>query len=513
MASPEQNILWKPPDRSNNGSNKCWVNAPLYAILSNNEIREQVNNIVDPTEDQLSALSVALKLPTMENLKVALADIDNLTDKDVPDIEQDRPICVGLANAENNTLLNRLHITIFLLVVRNALMSVEGYNDVLPNKINTTLNGVTLKSIAGVDTQESPLLRLLYGPAIKQFIDPDVPWTDVLYRTFALLILRREVTDKGNVVDRIQKVILGAGSEDASRTIGFIEDVFDRYLNINNVKWTQYPSIVPNDVPTLNNDFDQTNLISIVSATKCTDTANPDSEHFKSYVKMGESWFEVDALHNNVDSGDGIGNFKSTPIGWTDIVNQYNCVNDRNKNRVMYTILYEPEARIAGETEAAREAAAAAAAAAEQERLATASASTEEQKPSPFFQTIIEQLPENSTSQPNKGYINLLNIAFTRYNQNERPADGKLMLKNFKPTTDKKGKQVNYSPITDEDKFKQFDTDINALYRAATAGNSEIGNRSGGGKKTRKARLPPQKKPVTSNRTRSRNRDGKKRIR
>jgi hypothetical protein len=146
MASPEQNILWKPPDRSNNGSNKCWVNAPLYAILSNNEIREQVNNIVDPTEDQLSALSVALKLPTMENLKVALADIDNLTDKDVPDIEQDRPICVGLANAENNTLLNRLHITIFLLVVRNALMSVEGYNDVLPNKINTTLNGVTLKS-------------------------------------------------------------------------------------------------------------------------------------------------------------------------------------------------------------------------------------------------------------------------------------------------------------------------------------------------------------------------------
>ena len=137
-----------------------------------------------------------------------------------------------------------------------------------------------------------------------------------------------------------------------------------------------------------------------------------------------------------------------------------------------------------------------------------------EQKPSPFFQTIIEQLPENSTSQPNKGYIELLKIAFTRYNQNERLLAGdKLNLANFKPTTDKNGKQVNYSPITDEDKFKQFDTDINALYRAATAGDSEIGKRSGGGKKTRKARLPPQKKPVTSNRTRSRNRNGKKRIR
>ena len=27
-------VLWKPPAGSNNGSNKCWVNAPLYSILS-----------------------------------------------------------------------------------------------------------------------------------------------------------------------------------------------------------------------------------------------------------------------------------------------------------------------------------------------------------------------------------------------------------------------------------------------------------------------------------------------
>lgn len=36
------NKTWKPPDGSNNGRNKCWLNAPLYSILQNKVIREKI---------------------------------------------------------------------------------------------------------------------------------------------------------------------------------------------------------------------------------------------------------------------------------------------------------------------------------------------------------------------------------------------------------------------------------------------------------------------------------------
>lgn len=145
-------------------------------------------------------------------------------------------------------------------------------------------------------------------------------------------------------------------------------------------------------------------------------------------------------------------------------------------------------------------------------------------KPSLFFETIIDQLPENPTTQPNKGYIDLLNIAFTRYTQNQANVNKQLNLEKFRPTKD-----TNYSPITDETKYAQFQTDINALYEKVPKINpievtpaqvTKTGWFWGGskpvstigGKKTRKAR-PLQKKPVKSNRSRSRNRNSKKRIR
>jgi hypothetical protein len=503
MASSEQNKPWTPPDGSNNGSNKCWVNAPLYAILSNNEIRERVNNIEVPTEDELKGLSNALNLPTIDALKTALTVIDTLTDQDVPDIVTNIQICINLTN--NDTLLNRLHITIFLLALRKAKPN-------LIQTINNYLNTVTLESIASVDTQENPLLRPLYGPAIKQFIDPLIPWTDVLYRTFAFLILRREVTNQGNVVENIQDIILGNSSEDASRTITFIEDAFTIDLQIIGVISKVYPPITPDDDSTLNADFDQNNLISIVSATECTTPMQPDNHHFKSYVKMHDIWFEVDALHGS------IGNFQSRQIQWSDIVDRYNCENIFNEHRVMYTILYEPvpvpvpvpvPAPVPAPVPVP----------------VPTTTETVKNKPSLFFETIIDQLPE----KPNKGYINLLNIAFTRYNKNQGfSTSNQLNLEKFRPTKDK-----NYSPITNGTKYAQFQTDINALYEKvreerptievtpAQVEEKKIWGRWWGGskpvsmiggKKTRKAR-PLQKKPVKSNRSRSRNRNSKKRIR
>ena len=35
---------WTPPDGSNNTNNKCWLNAPLYALLSNKYIHAQIKN-------------------------------------------------------------------------------------------------------------------------------------------------------------------------------------------------------------------------------------------------------------------------------------------------------------------------------------------------------------------------------------------------------------------------------------------------------------------------------------
>ena len=43
--SPDPNPVnktWKPPDGSDNGKNKCWLNAPLYSILQNKVIREKI---------------------------------------------------------------------------------------------------------------------------------------------------------------------------------------------------------------------------------------------------------------------------------------------------------------------------------------------------------------------------------------------------------------------------------------------------------------------------------------
>lgn len=36
------NKTWKPPNGSDNGKNKCWLNAPLYSILQNKVIREKI---------------------------------------------------------------------------------------------------------------------------------------------------------------------------------------------------------------------------------------------------------------------------------------------------------------------------------------------------------------------------------------------------------------------------------------------------------------------------------------
>ena len=37
-----EGALWNPPDGSNNGVNKCWLNAPLYTILQNRYIRDTI---------------------------------------------------------------------------------------------------------------------------------------------------------------------------------------------------------------------------------------------------------------------------------------------------------------------------------------------------------------------------------------------------------------------------------------------------------------------------------------
>ena len=42
MSNP--NEPWRPPVGSNNTTNKCWLNAPLYALLSNKYIREKIDN-------------------------------------------------------------------------------------------------------------------------------------------------------------------------------------------------------------------------------------------------------------------------------------------------------------------------------------------------------------------------------------------------------------------------------------------------------------------------------------
>ena len=42
MSNPIQ--PWRPPHGSNNTKNKCWINAPLYALLSNEYIREKIKN-------------------------------------------------------------------------------------------------------------------------------------------------------------------------------------------------------------------------------------------------------------------------------------------------------------------------------------------------------------------------------------------------------------------------------------------------------------------------------------
>lgn len=43
--------LWLPPKYSTNGNNKCWLNAPLYALLSNDKIREIIEKTKTNTTD------------------------------------------------------------------------------------------------------------------------------------------------------------------------------------------------------------------------------------------------------------------------------------------------------------------------------------------------------------------------------------------------------------------------------------------------------------------------------
>ena len=543
MASPEQNKPWTPPFESNNGSNKCWVNAPLYAILSNNEIRERVNNIEVPTEDELKGLSNALNLPTIDALKNALATIDKLTDQDVPDIVTNKQICMGLANEINDTLLNRLHITIFLLVVRNTLQDAD--NKLVIEQINSTLNKFSIDSLRGD-------LSPLYVPALKQFVNDTTPWTDVLYRTFALFMLKRGDYDVN------PNMVIGNASGSAMDTINFIQNVI-----------LQPPDIIIGYTPELINRPD---TISIVAATKCTSTTEGQaSEHFFSFVKNNDTWFQVDALHGTAMNS----NFTAINQPWTNIENIHNCTNEQplgdfavdsevefesgqrnvqgnidwssgkitqiigdkltishgtnesstvnintvrwpKKTRTMFSISYTPL-----QQEKAQEVPVPV--------PVPTTTETVKNKPSLFFQTIIDQLPKKPTTQTNKGYINLLNIAFTRYNKNQGfSTSNQLNLEKFRPTKDK-----NYSPITDGTKYAQFQTDINALYEKVREERPTIevtpaqveenkiwgrwwrGSKSVstiGGKKTRKAR-PLQKKPVKSNRSRSRNRNSKKRIR
>jgi len=349
------NDLWKPPAGSNNGNNKCWVNAPLYSILSNTDIQQKINNMPEENiDDNVSSNLLSLKqlksffigdliinLPSIMNLryfiyklKIKISNEEEIQLKSLSfNINfKDIDICDKL----ENTVLNRLHITIFIKSLAEQFSNFfenfkkNEFDPKLNEKIKTLIVEKSNKVIQHFKGYENYLnkystltkeqLQPLYLRALKQFIDNKTPWTNVLYQTFALFI--QKYNRVGNIKD---KMIYENEFSGADYTIDFIINI----LKNNKVTNLKYDFI--------SNDIKSENVISIVSTTRCTTKNNGNGGHFISFIKNNDdAWDEVDSLKNF----DTVNKFNIKQLK-----DYHNCTNNKKTNttRQMLAIIYDQQ--------------------------------------------------------------------------------------------------------------------------------------------------------------------------
>ena len=350
-------VLWKPPAGSNNGSNKCWVNAPLYSILSNTDIQQKIKNM--PEENIVPAVSsnllslVDLKsfftadlinnltsLTNLQNLIYKLKiKINNVEEAQLNSLSfdinfKDIEICKKL----EDTVLNRLHITIFIKSLTEQFSNF--FKNFKETKLNEKIKTLIVEKSNKVNqyfkdyenkfnklniysTFTKKQLQPLYLRALKQFIDNKTPWTNVLYQTFALFIQKN--FHAGSIKD---KMIYENEFSGADYTIVFIIQILKKN-NVQNLTHKFFFNF---------NDIKNENVISIVSTTRCTTDYNTNGGHFISFIKNNDDWDGVDALKNFVVKKFDINQLKD----------YQNCTNNKKKNttRQMLAIIYDQQSPI-----------------------------------------------------------------------------------------------------------------------------------------------------------------------
>jgi len=65
---------WRPPVGSNNTKDKCWLNAPLYALLSNEYIREKIKKFKTSEGDVTNVFGTVTRNTVIAELRKFIDD-------------------------------------------------------------------------------------------------------------------------------------------------------------------------------------------------------------------------------------------------------------------------------------------------------------------------------------------------------------------------------------------------------------------------------------------------------
>lgn len=275
--------IWIQKEIGDNGINKCWVNAPLYASLSNPNIKKFIlqTNVKDDDKDVIKKslnegfnfLKESLKKDVVWNnefyvkfIKIMIHYFYNNT----------TGMGLTINNPGNIVATFKELLKIDKKKNGNILNKINELKNNIQNNINRENNFKKLKDILYTAARET-----LKGKKLYNNINVDTIKDEEL-----LDILTKENKIKGMVEAHTR-----GGYYEVDETLMFLKDIFE-YYNFN----YDYKSIVCNEGNTEQLSIDTIKSMNTIS--EIISSTDIGGGHYISFVKKNNKWYMVDAMNN-----------------------------------------------------------------------------------------------------------------------------------------------------------------------------------------------------------------------
>jgi len=266
---------WKPPEGSGNGSYKCWINSPLYVILSNPIIQEKINGMsIDDVDDANNNIKIWDDKPYKAFGELALQYAENLVKLNENNKEVDNDV------SEARFLLDRQNADDADDAGDLGDMHRDGEND---EKTDVATLQEKLSSLV----EKERARRRVNAETIRK---NNIQGESYYFIELTNIFIRAVLNDEMKIPIEIKNINCSGDYSDTT-----IEPL-DKVLN------------------------NKTNVIGIVSTT--APASSGSASHYISFIKSDDAkWYKVDA----------IGGFKKEEYN-NDRVNDYICAENEEEN-------------------------------------------------------------------------------------------------------------------------------------------------------------------------------------